>query len=290
MTPLQFEFGETTWDLGREALIMGILNLTPDSFSDGGQFVNVKGAVDRGKRMQAEGARIIDIGGESTRPGATPVGAAEEIRRTVPVIRALAPELSVPISIDTNKAEVAAAALEAGAAIVNDISGLHHDPAMLPLLKSSGAGCIIMHMRGTPQTMQQFTDYGDLIAEICEDFDKTLARAQKMGVPPERFILDPGIGFSKTADQNLELIARCGEFRATGRPVLIGPSRKSFIGKLLSGAAPQERIWGTAGAVACCAVLGADILRVHDVEEMRQVATVASAIRAMIKEEPLGVE
>ena len=279
MNELLFRFRNTTWLLGREPIVMGILNVTPDSFSDGGDNFGTDTAVAHGLEMERAGARILDVGGESTRPGSAAVSAEAECDRVVPVIAALCRHVSVPVSVDTSKAEVARAAIEAGAAIVNDVSGLRRDPGMIEVLKESDAGCVVMHMRGTPATMQQFTSYEDLLGEICQYFEDTLTTVSQAGVDPERIMLDPGIGFSKTAEQNLELIAHVARFRALGRPVLLGPSRKSFIGTLLPETAPKQRIWGTAAAVACGMLAGADAVRVHDVDEMRQVATVAAAIR-----------
>jgi len=279
METLAFRFLDKDWHLGREPLLMGILNVTPDSFSDGGAFLEPERAIEHGLRMVKEGAHLLDVGGESTRPGAPPVLADEEIRRVVPVIRELIRRAGVPISIDTVKAPVAAAAIEAGAAIVNDVSGLHRDAGMIEVLRRSGAGCVLMHMRGTPETMRQLTDYTDLIGDILDYFRAALSHAGNAGIEPERFMLDPGIGFAKTAEQNLELINNLDRFRALGRPVLVGPSRKSFIGKLLPGTEPAQRGWGTAGAMAGCILRGADVLRVHDIDEMRQVAVVAAAIR-----------
>lgn len=278
---LPFRFGAQEWQLGGATRLAGIVNVTPDSFADGGQWFDAGAAVAHGEQLAAEGAALLDVGGESTRPGAAPVSAEEETRRVVPVIRDLARRVRVPISVDTVKAAVAAAALDAGATIVNDVSGLQADPGMLGLLARAPAGCILMHMRGTPATMQQFTDYRDLAGEICAFFAGVLERAAAAGVGCERFLLDPGIGFSKTAEQNLELIRLTPRFRALGRPVLLGPSRKSFIGRLLPGnPPPAERVWGTAGAVAACALYGADVVRVHDVAAMAQVLAVADALRA----------
>jgi len=279
MKELPFRFADQEWLLGREVLPMGILNVTPDSFSDGGAFAETQRAVEHGIHMAEQGARIIDVGGESTRPGAPPVDADQEIARVLPVVGELSRMLSVPISIDTWKAEVAAAAVEAGATIVNDVSGLRRDPGMLEVLRATGAGCVLMHMRGVPSTMQSMTDYGDLVADIADYFRETLASALAAGIENERFMLDPGIGFAKTAEQNLELINRLEHFRELGRPILAGPSRKSFIGALLPGTAPAERVWGTAAAVACCIMRGVDVVRVHDVKEMCEVTTVANAIR-----------
>ena len=279
MQPLDFRFCDTTWRLGRTPRIMGILNVTPDSFSDGGDYASVDAAVERGIEMVRHGAAIIDIGGESTRPGSAAVDADEEIRRVVPVIRELSRQTDTPISIDTSKAGVAEAALATGAVILNDVSGLHADPAMAGILAATGAGCVIMHMRGTPDTMQQFTHYEDLCGEIHTYFRTTMDYAESAGIARDRIMLDPGIGFSKTAEQNLILIAETQRFRDLGRPILVGPSRKSFIAALLEGSPPKERVWGTAGAIAASIIYGADVLRVHDVDEMHQVATVATAIR-----------
>jgi dihydropteroate synthase len=259
---------------------MGVLNVTPDSFSDPGLFIEHGRAVAHGVAMADAGADILDVGGESSRPGAAPVSADEEIRRVVPVVRELAARVATPISIDTVKPEVAQAAIAAGATIVNDIRAAVDAPGMLAAVAATGAGYVLMHMRGTPQTMQSMTDYADLPAEVTAFFHDRIAAAVAAGISRDRIVVDPGIGFGKTAGQNLVLIAEAGRFRAaTGRPVLLGPSRKSFIGKLLPGTDPGQRAWGTAAAVACGVSAGADILRVHDVAEMRQVAIVAAAVR-----------
>lgn len=279
MKELLFRFRGEHWCSGSQTRLMGILNVTPDSFSDGGLYDDTDRAVTHALRMVDEGADIIDVGGESTRPGAPVVDADEESRRVVPVIRELAAQRRVVISIDTVKSTVARAAVQAGAAIVNDVSGLHADPLMVDVLRETGAGCVLMHMRGTPETMQTLTDYDDLIDDLRNYFKATMQAATDAGVCEEQFMLDPGIGFAKTAEQNLELINGLERFRELGRPILMGPSRKSFIGKLLPGTEPKDRKWGTAGAVACCVLRGADVVRVHDVDEMRQVAVVANAIR-----------
>ncbi len=276
---LLFRFRDGERRFGGRPVLMGILNVTPDSFSDGGDHFAPDRALAHARDMIRAGAEIIDVGGESSRPGAAPVTAREEARRVVPVIQALTAESDVMVSVDTVKAAVAEQALDAGAVIVNDISGLHADPRMLDVVRDSGAGCVLMHMRGTPQTMQQHTRYRDLTAEIRRYFLEALRAAEAAGVDRDRFILDPGIGFSKTAEQNLVLLARCNEFRTLGRPILIGPSRKSFIGAVLSEPNPRRRIFGTAAATACAILRGADIVRVHDVAEMRQAALVAAAIR-----------
>ena len=280
MKELAFQYGSNTWHLGKTPLIMGVVNMTPDSFSDGGELNDrTEEAVRTCLRMEAAGAAIIDIGGESTRPGAAAVSADEEQRRILPLIRTVAPRLSVPVSIDTQKAAVAESALKAGAQIVNDVSGFHRDPAMMGVVRTHSAGGIVMHMRGTPKTMQHHTEYADLVEEIYAYLADILARAAAAEIAEEHIIVDPGIGFGKTAEQNLALIGSLHRFRELGRPVLVGPSRKSFIGKLLSIEDPQQRIWGTAGAVAASVVYGADIIRVHDVAEMREVSNVAAAIR-----------
>ena len=276
---LVFRFTDQEWHLGRTALVMGILNVTPDSFSDAGCYFKQDDAVEKALLMAEQGAHIIDVGGESTRPGAVPVSAEEEVERVVPVIRAVSSKISLPVSVDTSKAAVAEAAIEAGAQIINDVSGLQRDLDIIGVLKRSHAGCILMHMRGTPRTMQQCTNYEDLLSDICTFFRNTMEAAEKNGISRDHFILDPGIGFAKTAEQNLELIAHLREFRKLNRPILAGPSRKSFIGRLIPGSDSSSRVWGTAGAVACCVFCGADIVRVHDVAEMQQVVTVAAAIR-----------
>lgn len=285
MPALRFRFTNREWLFDGRPVVMGILNVTPDSFSDGGEHFPLDAAVEHGQAMIRAGAEIIDVGGESSRPGADPVPIEEEIRRVVPVVEALAAETGVVVSIDTVKAAVAEQAVAAGATIVNDISGLHSDPRMTAVVRDTGAGCILMHMRGTPKTMQQDTRYDDIVEEIHTYFDDALKSAEAAGIDRERFILDPGIGFGKTAEQNLVLLIRCDRFRELHRPVLIGPSRKSFIGKVLSEPDPRQRVFGTAGAVACGVMRGADIVRVHDVAEMRQVALVAAAIRGSLQPE-----
>jgi dihydropteroate synthase len=221
----------------------------------------------------------LDVGGESTRPGAAVVPVEQEIERVVPVIRELARRGDIPISVDTRKAAVAAAALAAGATIVNDISGLRFDSDMCRTLRVAGAGCVAMHMRGTPQTMQSLTDYPDVVRAVHAFFEETLALADRSGVPRESILLDPGIGFSKTAEQNLVLLRRLDEFLDLGRPLLVGVSRKSFIGRTLGIERPADRQWGTAAAVAVAVLNGAHVLRVHDVAEMKQVAEMAAALR-----------
>lgn len=260
---------------------MGILNVTPDSFSDGGNFLAMEAALHRARQIADEGADVIDVGGESTRPGAATVDIAEEISRVVPVIRALKAELSLPVSVDTRKAKVAAAALEAGADIVNDVTALG-DPDMAGVVGHHGAGLVVMHMRGTPQTMQLDPRYDDVAVEVAAELRAALDRAEAGGIPRDRVVVDPGIGFGKTTDHNLELIGRLGELLSLGRPVLLGPSRKAFIGQLLGGVPPEERAVGTAAACVTGLLQGARIFRVHDVRMVRQALDVAEAIHRVI--------
>ena len=258
--------------------LMGIVNVTPDSFSDGGRFDSVDAAVEHGLRLAADGADLLDVGGESTRPGADPVPAGAERDRVVPVVERLAARLAasgfagVPISIDTMKASVAAAALDAGAEVVNDVSGLTFDPDMIPLCADRSAGVVCMHMRGTPRTMQDEPVYGDVLAEVRDYLADRLRALGDAGIPPERVVLDPGIGFGKTAAHNLALLAGVPALRSPGRPVLIGHSRKRFL-KRLVGREVEERLAGTIGVSIALATLGTDLLRVHDVRGVRDALT-----------------
>jgi dihydropteroate synthase len=271
---------------GQQTYLMGILNVTPDSFSDGGQFNTLEAAVAQAQQMVAAGAHLLDIGGQSTRPQADEVSLEEELRRVVPVIKALRTDLppidaatiAIPISVDTTRAAVAAAAIAAGADWVNDVSGAVYDADMLPTVAELQVPIVLMHLRGTPKTMQQFTDYRDLMGEICDFLARRVEAAIATGIAPDRIILDPGIGFAKTFEQNLEILRRLPELRRLGCPILVGASRKRFIGHLLNQPDPQQRVWGT--AAACCAAIAAqvDILRVHDVAPLREVCTVADAI------------
>jgi dihydropteroate synthase len=264
------------WTWGKRTYIMGILNVTPDSFSDGGQYFDLESAIAQGQKLVAEGADVLDIGGQSTRPGATIVPLAEELRRVIPVVKALALIVNVPISIDTTRSVVAAEALAAGATWVNDVSGGTDDPELLPVVARSGATVVLMHRRGNPQTMQSLTDYDDLIGEVHEFLARQRDKAQQLGIT--QIILDPGIGFAKNTEQNLTLLRELSRFRDLNCPLLVGPSRKSFIGHILNQPDPQQRVWGT--AAACCAAIahGADMVRVHDVAAIRQVVQVADAI------------
>jgi dihydropteroate synthase len=257
---------------------MGIVNVTPDSFSDGGQFLDTRAAVDHCLRLADDGADLLDVGGESSRPGAPEVPADEEKRRILPVIEAVAARSGVHVSVDTRKAQVARAALEAGAAMINDITA-GADPAMLALAAERGVPIVLMHMQGSPRTMQDDPRYDDVVGEIARFLGARLEAAVAAGVPAERVILDPGLGFGKRVEHNFELIARLPELGALGRPLLVGPSRKSFIGATL-GLAAGERLLGTAAAVAACVLGGAHLVRVHDVAAMRQVCDLLDAVRA----------
>ncbi|WP_136513044.1 dihydropteroate synthase [Geomonas edaphica] len=271
------------WELSRRTLslerpqIMGILNMTPDSFSDGGRFFSVERAVERAREMEREGADIIDIGGESTRPDAPAVSLQEELDRVLPVIEGLKGNISVPISIDTYKAGVAKAACAAGAEIVNDVTGLMFDPEMAAVVAESDAGVVVMHTRGMPDTMQKDTNYDDLITDVKDYLTGSIELARRAGVPAGRIVVDPGLGFGKSVQGNLELIKRLEEFRPLGCPILVGPSRKSFIGAV-TGRDGGERIFGTAAAVVMSIVHGAAIIRVHDVAAMRDVAVMTRAL------------
>ncbi|MBI5740907.1 MAG: dihydropteroate synthase [Nitrospirae bacterium] len=267
------------FDFSKRAYVMGILNITPDSFSDGGLFFNKNAAVAHALRMQDEGADIIDIGGESTRPGAGKIMAREEIRRVVPVIEAIAHRIKIPVSVDTYKSEVANAALSAGASIVNDISGLRFDKKMAETAARHKAPVIIMHIKGTPENMQKAPVYGALIPEIADYLRGGIEIARDAGIDDDMIIIDPGIGFGKTVEHNLEIIRRLNEFTGLEKPILLGPSRKAFIGKISGGLPATERLEGTAAAVAVGIFNGANIVRVHDVKEMVRVVKVADSIR-----------
>jgi dihydropteroate synthase len=277
--------GGRVLDLGRRTCVMGVLNVTPDSFSDGGRFFDPSAAVAQGERMAAAGADVIDVGGESTRPFSDPVPAEEEIRRVVPVVAELARRVDVPISIDTTKAEVARRALAAGAAMVNDISGLELDPDLARAAADFGALLVLMHMRGEPRTMQVDPRYDDLVGEIREHLSRAAERAQRMGVERSRLVVDPGLGFGKTAAHNLELIRRLPEFAVLELPLLVGPSRKSFIRRLVKPPEVKDIPadlpvveTGTQAAVAAAVIGGAHIVRVHDVAATVATVKVIDAI------------
>lgn len=263
---------------GQRTYLMGVLNVTPDSFSDGGEFNNPAAALSQAQAMVAAGADIIDVGGQSTRPGAEQISLEAELNRVIPVIQALRPNITVPISVDTTRAEVAKASIKAGADIINDISGGTFDPEMLPTVASLGVPIVLMHIRGTPQTMQQMTNYEDVVGEITSFLGKQIVRATDLGIKPEQIIIDPGIGFAKNYEQNIEILRHLGKLRSLNCPILVGVSRKSFIGRILNQPDPKARVWGT--AAACCAAIcnGADLLRVHDVKEINDVSLVADAL------------
>ena len=267
-------------NLGERALVMGILNVTPDSFGEAGPRLDPRDAVDTALDMEARGADLIDVGGESTRPGADPLPAADELARVLPVIEGLAARLHVPISIDTYKATVARAALGAGASLVNDVSGLRYDPALARVAAESGAGLVLMHTRGRPKTMYAGAVYDDVVAEVVAELKASMAVAADAGVPGDRIVVDPGVGFAKRQEHSYGVLARLAELAADlGRPVLIGPSRKSFMRDVLNGRSAPERDWGTAAAVTAAVLAGAHIVRVHAVAEMVQVVRVAEEIR-----------
>jgi len=272
--------------IGERTLIMGILNVTPDSFSDGGQFVSLDTALAHAEQMIAEGADIIDVGGESTRPGGEPVSVEEEIRRVVPVIEALSRRTDTPLSVDTTKSEVARVALDAGAAIVNDISALRFDFYIADVVARAGAGLVLMHSRGTPATMHRLAPVADIMYEVTHSLRASINMAERRGVKPESIVIDPGIGFGKSQDQNLELLAKLDQLIASfpDYPLLIGTSRKSFIGRILADEhgtpAPAEaRLYGTLATITTSILHGAHIVRVHDVKATVETIRVAHSIR-----------
>jgi dihydropteroate synthase len=273
-----WRIGERVFTVSRKGLTMGVLNVTPDSFSDAGKFFSVEKAIEHGLRMAAEGADIVDVGGESTRPDAEPVAAGEELRRVIPVIEKLRAKLHVPISIDTSKAEVARAAIQAGASIVNDVTGGRGDEGMLPLIAATNSAFIIMHMQGTPRTMQNRPRYEDVVSEVADFFRQQYARAIGCNIDPMAIAFDPGIGFGKTLEHNLELLAQFERLRTHDRLLVVGISRKSFLAKLIDSPEIGDRL---APAVALTSLLrarGADVFRVHDVQENVRALRVTEAI------------
>jgi dihydropteroate synthase len=272
----RFTYKAGVYDWTSRTHLMGVLNVTPDSFSDGGKFFEIEKAIARGHELAANGADMLDIGGESTRPGSDPVTEEEEIRRVVPVIEKLSRDLRIPLSIDTYKSGVANAALHAGASIVNDISGLTFDPRMVDVVCKHHAALVIMHVLGTPKTMQHHPQYKDVVGEVRDFLGKQADLARDRGV--QHVIVDPGIGFGKDLQHNIELIRRLDAFTSLGYPILVGPSRKSFIGKILDLPVDQ-RLEGTSAAVTACILNGANIIRAHDVKEMIRVAMVADALK-----------
>jgi dihydropteroate synthase len=282
---LEWQFGPHRRRLGEFPLLMGIVNVTPDSFSDGGRYLSDAAAVEHALQLAEEGADILDIGGESTRPGASPVSADEELRRVIPVIDRLRGQSRVPISIDTSKSEVARESLAAGATIVNDVSGLTFDPRIVEVCAASECGVVCMHIRGTPQTMQQDPRYNDVVSEVARHLAERVAALSTSGIQPERIVVDPGIGFGKTAEHNLQLLSAIGRFRAPGRPVLIGHSRKSFLKKII-GRAIDELLSGTIGVAIAAAMQSVDVLRVHDVGPVRDALLAWHAVAAQIADAP----
>jgi dihydropteroate synthase len=267
-----------TLTLGERTLVMGVLNVTPDSFSDGGAYLDADAAVARALEMERAGADMIDIGGESTRPGSESISASEEMRRILPVLEKLRGRLKIPISVDTSKSEVAEAAVFQGAEIINDVTALRADPRLAEISAKRKLPLILMHMRGEPRTMQTKPFARNVIADVSAGLRRAVAVARRAGVPRSQIVLDPGIGFGKSAPQNFELLQKLPELARLGFPLLVGASRKGFIGKALGGLPESERAWGTATAVAASIFGGAHIVRVHDVAEMSQVARIADAI------------
>ena len=261
----------------KKVRIMGVLNVTPDSFSDGGKYNYIDSAVRRALAIESEGADIIDIGGESSRPGASPVPLDEEVKRVVPLVKELKQILKIPISVDTYKSKVARLALEAGASIINDITGLNQDIDMATVIKEYGAEVVIMHMQGTPQNMQKDPKYDDVLKDIYSFLEEAIEKAAQSGIKRDKIIIDPGIGFGKTLKDNLTILKNIRFFKKLNLPILIGPSRKTFIGEI-TGKETEERLMGTASSVAVSIINGANIVRVHDVKEMVDVALVARAI------------
>jgi len=264
--------------LGERTLIMGVLNVTPDSFSDGGQFLDACTAIEHAFQMERAGADLLDIGGESTRPGSSGVSAQQELDRVLPVLNQLRGRLKIPISIDTQKTEVADAAADSGAEIINDISSLRSDPELAKVARRHHLPIILMHMRGAPRTMQQGPFARNVLRDVTRGLREALARAKRFGIAKAQIILDPGIGFGKSYAQNFELLARLPELARLGHPLLVGASRKAFIGHTLGGVAAEQRVWGTTAAVTASILGGAHIVRVHDVAEMAQVVKIADAI------------
>jgi dihydropteroate synthase len=272
--------GRRTLALGERTLVMGILNITPDSFADGGLHFGTDRAVAAGLQMVADGADILDVGGESTRPGADPVGAEEEMRRVLPVVERLAAETPAVISIDTYKARVAREAIARGASIVNDISGLQYEPELAKVVAETGAALVLMHTRGRSRAMYELAAYDDVAAEVARELEASIGRAAAFGVPREAIVVDPGFGFAKRAEHSYEALARLDRLAVLDRPILSGPSRKSFLKDALGERVPSEREWGTAAAVAASVLFGAHIVRVHGVRAMADVVRVADRVRA----------
>jgi len=279
-TPPPVRAGEHRLTFGDRFYIMGVVNVTPDSFSDGGDYYDREAAIDRGVELADQGADIVDVGGESTRPGADPVPLEQESDRVLPVVDALADRTDAIVSIDTTKAEIARRAVDRGAGMVNDVSGLGFDDEMGAVVAETGAAFVLMHILGDPETMQDEIDYDDVVDDIAAYFDRRLHKATEAGIDIGQIILDPGIGFGKTVAQNYRLVRELSSFFDFDRPLLLGPSRKSFIGAILDRP-PKQRVWGTAATVASGLMAGADIVRVHDVVQINDVVRVTEAIAGM---------
>ena len=276
--PMRWRARDHTLRVHGRVLIMGVLNMTPDSFSDGGRYLGVEAAIARAEEIEAEGADLLDLGGESSRPGSKPVPVEVELSRVLPVLTALSGRVRIPISVDTTKAAVARRALDAGAAIINDISALRSDPEMADVVAKAQAGLILMHMQGTPATMQDHPAYTDVVEEVYDFLRSRVEGAVAAGIEVERIAVDPGFGFGKSPAHNLALLGGLPALRPLDRPIIIGPSRKSFVGSIL-GRPVEEREWGTAAAVAVGVLQGAHVVRVHSVAPMRDVTRVAQAVR-----------
>jgi dihydropteroate synthase len=279
LNPAILTWGGFSLNLDDRPHVMGVVNITPDSFSDGGDFLDPGLAVEHGLRLAAEGADILDVGGESTRPGAEAVDAVRETARVVQVVRELVRQTGLPVSIDTYKSAVARAALEAGASMINDVSAGRFDPEILDLAARAGVPIILMHMKGRPRNMQKNPVYDDLLGEISSFLAEAAGRAEEAGVDPDLVLVDPGLGFGKTFDHNVTLINRLAELARLGRPLVVGPSRKAFLGHILGGAAPKDREAATAAAATICAYNGAHVLRVHSVETVREALAVVRAVK-----------
>ncbi|NWG13366.1 MAG: dihydropteroate synthase [Acidobacteria bacterium] len=277
--PHRYRARDRVIELGAVTRIMGILNVTPDSFYDGGRFLDPSAAAAQARRIAEAGADILDIGAQSTRPGSIGISAEEELSRIVPVLEALGDDYPLPVSIDTSKAEVARKALERGASIINDVTSLQNDPEVGKLVAESGAGIVLMHMRGTPATMQQMPPSPDIMQELEEWVKVAVERAKRCGISCDRIMIDPGIGFGKSAEQNIEILRNLDRLAAFGLPILVGTSRKSFIGMILKKSA-ADRIWGTGATVAASIMFGAHVVRVHDVAEMKDISRVTDAMLA----------
>lgn len=269
-----------TLALGRRTLVMGILNVTPDSFADGAAYPDPGRAVEAALALEEAGADIIDVGGESTRPGAARLSAAEEAGRVVPVLRRLAPRLRAPVSIDTYKAEVARQALDHGAAIVNDVSALGHDPGLAAVVAAADVPLVLMHMRGRSRDMYRYADYDDVVRQVVDELGSAIERATAAGISRNQLVVDPGLGFAKRSAQTFAVLAQLDALAALDRPILVGPSRKSFLQEAVGERPPGDREWGTAAAVASAVLLGAHVVRVHGVREMVQVVRTADRVRA----------